>query len=81
MGLGTWYRILETKTKGAMPVEIQPSSPEWAEIDAHMYMLNVLVNPQLFFDGERGMEEMPEVERQALIQIILGQIQEVIDES
>lgn len=63
-----------------MPETIKPSSPEWADIDAHMYALNVLINPQVFFDGEKGMEELPDLERKALIAIIKGQIQEVIDE-
>lgn len=63
-----------------MPVEIKPSSPEWADIDAHMYALNVLLNPQVFFDGEKGMEELPELEKKALIDTIKKSIQEVIDE-
>lgn len=62
-----------------MPIEIKPSSPEWSEIDAHLYALNVLINPQLFYDG-KGIEEIPELERQALITIIKNQIQDVIDE-
>lgn len=63
-----------------MPERINPSSPEWAEIDAHMYALNVLINPQVFFDGEKGMEELPELEKKALIDTIKKSIQEVIDE-
>lgn len=62
-----------------MPVEIKPSSPEWAEIDTHLYALNVLINPQLFYDG-KGIEEIPELERATLIAIIKNQIQDVIDE-
>lgn len=63
-----------------MPAEIQPSSSQFADIDANMYMLNVLLNPQVFFDGEKGMEELPDLERRALIEIIKQSIQEVIDE-
>jgi hypothetical protein len=44
-----------------------------------MYALNVLLNPQLFVDG-KGIEEIPEAERKALIEIIKGEIREVIDE-
>lgn len=62
-----------------MPVEIKPSSPEFAEVDAHMYALNVLLNPQMFFDG-KGIDEVPELEKKALIATIKKSIQEVIDE-
>lgn len=63
-----------------MPEKLSPKSPEYAEIDAHMYALNVLLNPQVFFDGEKGMEELPELEKKALIDTIKKSIQEVIDE-
>lgn len=63
-----------------MPERINPKSPEYADIDAHMYALNVLLNPQLFFDGDKGMEELPEAEKQALIAIVKANIQQVIDE-
>lgn len=63
-----------------MPKEVDPRSGEYTAIDAHMYALNVLLNPQVFFDGEKGMEELPELERQALINTIKQSIQEVIEE-
>jgi len=63
-----------------MPKEVDPRSGEYTAIDAHMYALNVLINPQVFFDGEKGMEELPELERKALIEIIKGEIQKVIEE-
>lgn len=63
-----------------MPEKLSPKSSEYAAIDAHMYALNVLINPQLFFDGEKGMEELPELEKKALIDTIKKSIQEVIEE-
>ena len=63
-----------------MPERFKPSSPEFAEIDAHMYALNILINPQLFFDAKEGMKDIPDAERDALIEIIKGQIQDVLEE-
>lgn len=51
-------------------------SEQWADD----YALNVLINPQVFFDGEKGMEELPDLERKALIDTIKKSIQEVIEE-
>lgn len=70
-----------------MPREINPSSPEWTEIDALMYLLNCLKNPQLFHDLSKefadvwveGEVRLP-LEGTIMVGDLMDQIQGVIDE-
>lgn len=62
-----------------MPERINPKSPEFAEMDAHMHMYNLLVNPQVFFD-QGYLNELPEAEREVLKGVIRQRMQDVIDE-
>lgn len=51
------------------------SHPDWEEINAHQWLLIILMNPQLFFDGAALKAEIPELERNALVE----KIKETID--
>ena len=44
------------------------SHPDWQEINPHQWLLIVLINPQLFFDGATLQAEIPELERNALVE-------------
>ena len=68
-----------------MPREIKPSSAEWTEIDALMYILACIKNPQLFYDLEPQFKDeyldtnrMP-IEGEILVGKLLDDIQEIID--
>ena len=43
------------------------SHPDWAEINAQQWLLILIINPQLFFDGTALKAEIPEPERHVLV--------------
>lgn len=46
------------------------SHPDWEEINAHQWLLILLMNPQLFYDGPALKAEIPELERNTLVEKI-----------
>lgn len=62
-----------------MPERIHPNSPEFADIDAWMYLLKMLTDPACYFDMAKQLEGMPGLEKDVAIQDLLNNIQAVID--